>query len=556
MMTMNRLWRQWVHFWFAAGDPTTMAMIRIVAGVLVLYVHVVYTSDLYSFFGQKAWYGVETANRERRELPTQSTTIWDWEWEKENQPKSARLPNEPHRKAAILTYIRSLPLDDKVALDKALRCLDCEADSKLYNRIGMRGEFAGHAHMNDEQVAKALILYTPNLSADPLVRRNTLNAMADKALRDKNDNFPAALGFVPEQDWRRKVDEMEAFYLTLPTIDQKETNREKKGAQQDARNYVIEYFTEMTGTDRRNFLKFVRDLTAVSEKERETRIDYLAYWNSEARYALRIGTPSYSIWYHITDPTEMAIAHGVVLLIMLLFTIGYQTRITSALTWLAAMGYIHRNPQIIFGQDTMMMILLLYTMIANSGAALSVDRWLLCRKARKLGIARSGKIDAATQAYLDAPPPSVTSALAQRLLQVHFCFIYMAAGLSKLKGTTWWNHNAFWDTLINPEFTMVHFEWYENLLRWTASSRPVFATLAAAGVWGTLFIEISIPFLVWTKLRPWAVGLGLLLHAGVGVFMGLLVFSLFMMAMLLCYLPGVAIRKSLFANDKKPPPTS
>ena len=35
-----------------------------------------------------------------------------------------------------------------------------------------------------------------------------------------------------------------------------------------------------------------------------------------------------------------------------------------------------------------------------------------------------------------------------RLIQVHFCFIYLAAGLSKLKGDAWWNGFAFWDVMF------------------------------------------------------------------------------------------------------------
>jgi hypothetical protein len=223
----------------------------------------------------------------------------------------------------------------------------------------------------------------------------------------------------------------------------------------------------------------------------------------------------------------------------------------SVLTWLAAMSYLNRNPQILFGQDTMMNILLIYLMIANCGAALSVDRWLACRRARKLSLEKSGTIDAATAAYLAAPMPSPSAGLAQRMLQVHFCFIYMAAGLSKLKGSAWWNHNAFWDTLINPEFTMVHFQWYENILRQTAASRPVFAMIAATGVWFTLVLEIALPFLVWTRLRPYVIIMGFMLHAGVGVFMGLLIFSLLMMTMLVSFIPGTAIRAVLFPPAKK-----
>ena len=49
---------------------------------------------------------------------------------------------------------------------------------------------------------------------------------------------------------------------------------------------------------------------------------------------------------------------------------------TTALTWAASLQYMHRTPQILFGVDTMMCILLLYLTIGPSGAAMSVDRLL------------------------------------------------------------------------------------------------------------------------------------------------------------------------------------
>jgi hypothetical protein len=61
-------------------------------------------------------------------------------------------------------------------------------------------------------------------------------------------------------------------------------------------------------------------------------------------------------------------------------------------------------------------------------------------------------------------------------------------------------------------------------------------------------VEISLPYLVWTRLRPWIVIGGFLLHFGVGLFMGLLVFSLFMMVMLASYIPGWAIRERIFGK--------
>ena len=76
-----------------------------------------------------------------------------------------------------------------------------------------------------------------------------------------------------------------------------------------------------------------------------------------------------------------------------MFTLGLFTRVTSVLTWLAAASFLHRDPQVLFGQDTMMNILLVYLMIANGGAALSLDRVIARYRAARASIARSGGID-------------------------------------------------------------------------------------------------------------------------------------------------------------------
>jgi hypothetical protein len=192
--------------------------------------------------------------------------------------------------------------------------------------------------------------------------------------------------------------------------------------------------------------------------------------------------------------------------------------------------------------DTMMNILLFYLMIGNSGAALSVDRLIARYRAARASIARCGRIDANTRAFLACPPPSVSAGFALRLIQVHFCFIYMAAGLAKLKGVMWWDGRAFWEVLVNPEFTLLHYQWYESTVRWISEIKPVYSFMIATGVWFTLFVEIALPFLVWTHLRWLMIFLATAMHAIIAVLMGLNLFELLMIVMLLAYLPDRVIR--------------
>ena len=92
-------------------------------------------------------------------------------------------------------------------------------------------------------------------------------------------------------------------------------------------------------------------------------------------------------------------------------------------------------------------------------------------------------------------------------------------------------------------------EWYESMMRSLASYRPAYALVAAGAIIHTFVSEIGLPFLIWTRARPWILIVGLLLHTGIAVFMGLTIFSLLMMIMLLAYLPGVAIRGRMFGSS-------
>lgn len=529
------VWRRWVRFWFAPADPTTMAFLRIVTGCAVVYVHLVYAFDLTAFFGKDAWYDLAAADRSRKESPHRYPSL---AWEHEETIPSAVLPDADGPRKAVAGWLRTLPTDPK-ELRRALRLIDAEgalnpADRPDYPNTGL--PFA---------IPQMAVLYAVELSPDPQVRATTLKALSKEIPRDKREAVPEPFDLMKPDQLKAFARDLEAFYATLPAGDRKVADRRA----------IAQYLYWLEPAGRNNLLQFLRfedaDQRPLSAAEREQAIDYLDYWPYDRKFADRFGQVSFSLWYHVFEPTEMRVAHALILVVMVMFTLGLFTRVTSILTWLAAASFIHRNPQVLFGQDTMMNILLIYLMVANSGAALSLDRVIARYRAVRASLKRTGGIDAPTAAFLAAPPPSPSSGFAQRALQVHFCFIYMAAGLSKLKGGSWWSADAVWQTVVNPEFTMIHFEWYQNLVRWMLGSRGVYAVLAAAGVIHTLLVEIGLPFLVWTRLRPWVLMFAFLLHFNIGVFMGLLVFSLLMMTMLVSYIPGAVIRERIFGEPAK-----
>ncbi len=510
-------WQRWVGFWFPKSDPTTLGFVRICTGLLVLYIHLAYSVDLQQFFGQTGWYAHRFVERERHEYPWRASPFMEWSAE---SIVPATVPDFPHRRKAVVDYIRSLPAD-KNQRTAALQFLD---------RV---------AKTDNAETALAALTWFQYLGPDEIERDKHLAVLIAGRPTGPTQNAttyylgrtPAfLLDFAPPER-ERVATEARAFWVSLPK-------------NPTAREYVLNHVTELGPELRRALVKFLIELPD-DEAARKKKIDYLEYWNNEPEKSVRSGHMIFSVWFHVTDPTQMALVHTGILFTMVLFTLGLFTRVTSVLVWIAVVGYIHRTQQVLFGMDTMMNILLFYLMIGNSGAALSLDRLIARYRAARASLARSGTLDGPAKAFLAAPPPSTSAGFAVRLIQVHFCFIYMAAGLSKLKGAAWWDGRATWDVLVNPEFTLLQYQWYETALRSVVSIKPVYHALIVFGTWSTLFIEIAGPFLLWTRLRWLIVLLATAMHAGIGVLMGLNLFELLMMVMLVAFLPCGVIRDRL-----------
>lgn len=51
----------WNAFWFTPADPATLGLVRLLAGLMLLYTHLVWTLDLEAFFGSDAWVSAAAA---------------------------------------------------------------------------------------------------------------------------------------------------------------------------------------------------------------------------------------------------------------------------------------------------------------------------------------------------------------------------------------------------------------------------------------------------------------------------------------------------------------
>jgi len=270
--------------------------------------------------------------------------------------------------------------------------------------------------------------------------------------------------------------------------------------------------------------------------------DFDAFFASEASWQSRefvreyqVEQFAYSFWWYI--PADwMWTTHLLSLFLIALFWIGLATPITGWLCFIIVVSYANRVPLAMYGLDQVNGIAALYLAIAPSGARLSADAWIRTRLQRTRD---SSSLARPIARWVRRVPfwgtgqplfcqPSSSACLATRLFQVHLCFIYLWGGLGKLQGETWWNGEAIWLTAASLDYQsndltwMIHFPWlYQSLS-------------IATWVW-----EISFSILVWqSRFRPWVLLVGVSMHLGIGMFMGMWTFGLAMIFMYLAFVPA------------------
>lgn len=534
---VRRATRAWNTFWFRPSDPTTLGLMRILVGIVVVYVHLAYTKDLQGFFGKDGWASLDLVQDLRHEVPVVAPSL---EWE--DAVQNIMIPGDPSARPVFFDWLRNLPANREQRKEQL---------AYLYN--------LPHNNLRDTLQGIALAQYMlirqkhptmPNPQYDDFRaatdsdRQELLNALADlpkdRAVRDSL--VPLFIQNLPAQGRLQARDQLVRFVATFP--------REPENVARIMGHFTVQAAVQLgqrkhtdPRTDLERTLVFIANDLPDDMAQRDYTLAYLGRWGLDPNRVYARGNYTWSIFFHVTDPTAMLIIHLAFIGIMIMFAAGLFTRVTSILTWLAALCYVHRTNQVLFGLDVMMNINLIYLMIGPSGAALSLDRWLAVRRARRVldGTLRGDA--GVARAVIAGPQPSVSANFATRLLQIHFCFIYAASGLSKLKGGAWWSHSAIWLTIANPEFSPTVFAPYRYLLDFLADHRLLAEMIMTLGSVYTLALEIGFPFLVWRpRLRPYMVMAGVLLHTGIAVLMGLTVFGLLMMTLLMSFIPPEVVR--------------
>jgi len=206
--------------------------------------------------------------------------------------------------------------------------------------------------------------------------------------------------------------------------------------------------------------------------------------------------------------------HGLALASFLAFTVGAGMPWTGWLATAFAISYAHRGTGALFGLDQMNVALAMYLTLGGAGRAWSLDRWWACRQAERRGAAPPPL----------APSPWVT--IGTRLIQIQLCIIYWFAGTGKLQGLTWWTGEALWGAFASYQYQSIDMTWTYQ-----------YPSLLALATHLTIVWEISYAFLVWSpRTRPLMIAMAVMVHAGIGIFLGMMTFGYVMIVANLAFL--------------------
>ena len=238
------------------------------------------------------------------------------------------------------------------------------------------------------------------------------------------------------------------------------------------------------------------------------------------------GAVRFSLLNYLSTPFELYTVHTISLIILVLFTLGLWTRVTSVLAWLIVLSYVQRAPILIAQVEQVLVFVLFYLCLGPCGKALSLDHWLAKRKE-------------------DTPPRQTkffSATLSTRLIQVHLCVVYLMMGVAKLAGVegvnelTWWRGDAVWWMAVRPDTHLL----------------DVTGLLAGhnylVNAWTHLIVlfELTFAVFIWNPLaRPLLLGIGVVMWLSLAVLTGLLPFALLMLTANLAFFSPDFLRARL-----------
>lgn len=206
--------------------------------------------------------------------------------------------------------------------------------------------------------------------------------------------------------------------------------------------------------------------------------------------------------------------------VLVLFTLGLFTRVTSVLSLVVILSYVHRAPVITGQLEPILVMVLFYLCFGPAGKCLSLDAWRC----------RTGSPDRMAVNEGLAQESTVATTVVIHLIQVQLSVIYLMMGIGKLAepGDTWWIGDAVWWLLATPGGPLVDLTFL--------SPHPYMINAWSHAI---VLFELSFAILIWNRLaRPLLLVLAVPMWCSIALLTGLVSFALMMLIANLAFVPA------------------
>ncbi|HUI58095.1 MAG TPA: HTTM domain-containing protein [Bryobacteraceae bacterium] len=207
----------------------------------------------------------------------------------------------------------------------------------------------------------------------------------------------------------------------------------------------------------------------------------------------------FAIWPR--NDTAMLCLFWIMVAFAVFLLVGFMSRGSSVMVFIALLSLHKRNPMILSGGDTLLRLDAFFLMFAPTGAALSVDRFIQRFRGRQ------------------QDQPILVLPWAQRMIQIQTALVYLSTFFWKLLGDRWIDGTALYYVLHLSEFKQFVVPGANHI------------TVIQLMTWSTLVIELSLGTLVWFRhLKYWVLLAGICLHAAIEYALNIPLFSFTMVA--------------------------
>lgn len=236
-------------------------------------------------------------------------------------------------------------------------------------------------------------------------------------------------------------------------------------------------------------------------------------WGEGARWSDSVADakawPSFLGLYEQLGPVGFDLAYLATIVFAVLMMIGYRTRASSILTLLLWMSLYVANPFVGSGGDAVLRMVLLYLCFTDAGRRWSVDERLRSRR---------GEIRPLLPIWVTATVHNLAT-----ILIIHqVVMVYVASAFWKLQSPVWKDGTAVYYPLQTDAYSP-----------WNDVLQPIYAQglIISSATYLAIVVQLFFPvLLIYRPTRFLALILITGMHLGIGIFMGILYFSLVMIA--------------------------